>query len=223
MSKATKDAAVPREQEWLNGGERQRLQELERVIDAGARAFVQMGQALGEVRDARLYREGHDTFEAYCRAKWGLSRSRAYELMDAAGVAAGLSAIGGHEDLTPATERVARELAPLREDPEAMAAAMSTAVEQHGESPTAAQVREVVRGPEPEPPGGDIRWSIIENAISRMCDLSPTAANFALPTEHGDVAAMDAAIKRLDGWLPAFKQAWKQHKRDLRGLRAVGG
>lgn len=212
MSKPAKAAAVPREQEWLNGGERERLQELESVIDAGARAFVQMGQALGEVRDARLYREGHDTFEAYCRAKWGLSRARAYELMAAAGVADALSAIA--DTPLPRSEAVSRELAPLRDDPDAMATAMSAAVEQHGDSPTAAQVREVVRGPE-----GDLRCFTIEDAADSLRGL-PEFENMAWPTELGDMAAMDKATDFLAAYGPAVKRAWKAHKAELKSAKA---
>lgn len=53
--------------------ERGRLAELEGVISRGARAFVEVGEALIAIRDERLYRERYDTFEAYCRAKWGIS------------------------------------------------------------------------------------------------------------------------------------------------------
>lgn len=51
-------------------------------------AFVAAGAALSAIRDAKLYRETHATFEGYCQERWGLSRPRAYQLIEATGVQA---------------------------------------------------------------------------------------------------------------------------------------
>jgi hypothetical protein len=42
------------------------------------------------IRDTRLYRADFDTFEEYCKEKWGWTRIRAYQLIEAAGVQAAL-------------------------------------------------------------------------------------------------------------------------------------
>ena len=89
------------------------LPELERVIERGQQTFIEVGRALLEIRDRRLYRETHATFEAYCRERWGWGRSNAYELMDAARVAGVLS---GTPD-TPTSVRQARAMLD-RLDPE---------------------------------------------------------------------------------------------------------
>jgi len=65
-------------------------------------------------RDGRLYQPHYPSFEAYCSQHWELSRSRAYQLMDASTVVSNLSTTG---DTTPTNERQARELVIL--DPEA--------------------------------------------------------------------------------------------------------
>lgn len=65
----------------------ERLCELETVIERGLHTFVEVGAALLEIRDSRLYRENYGTFEEYCRERWGIERRRAYQLMDAAEVA----------------------------------------------------------------------------------------------------------------------------------------
>jgi hypothetical protein len=39
-----------------------------------------------EIRDGRLYRETHGTFDDYCREGWGFSRHRASQLITAAEV-----------------------------------------------------------------------------------------------------------------------------------------
>lgn len=82
------------------------LPELERVIERGQQTFIEVGRALLEIRDRRLYRETHATFEAYCRERWGWGRSHVYRTMDAARVADALSPMGD----TPPSEREARAM-----------------------------------------------------------------------------------------------------------------
>jgi hypothetical protein len=116
--------------------ETDRLYELERVVARGLQTFVEVGQALAAIRDQRLYRAGHATFEDYCRERWGFGRTRAHRLIEAADLAAMLPM--GNK---PANERQARELAPLKDDPEQVRAVWTEAVAEHGPKPTAKQVR----------------------------------------------------------------------------------
>ena len=60
------------------------LERLESVIRRGVRAFVDVGNALKEIRDRRLYRDTHKTFEDYCQSRWGMERRHPYHLMNAA-------------------------------------------------------------------------------------------------------------------------------------------
>jgi protein gp37 len=66
--------------------EQARLIELERIIDRGQAAFVEVGNALLEIRKDRLYRIEFDTFEDYCRERWEMARRTAYQLMSGAEV-----------------------------------------------------------------------------------------------------------------------------------------
>lgn len=117
------------------------LAECEAVVTRGLKAFVEVGNALLRIRDERLYRETHSTFEAYCRERWGLSKPYATQLI----VAADTVAIATAEGLPlPRNEAVARELAPLRDQPEKMREVYGKVVEIHGKHPTAAQTRAVV-------------------------------------------------------------------------------
>jgi len=93
----------------LSTSETTRLGELERVVAEGARAFVEVGHALFEIREQRLYRATHTTFQDYCRERWHLSRPEAYRAIDAARVVEVLTPIGD----APMNEGQARELAPL--------------------------------------------------------------------------------------------------------------
>ncbi len=47
------------------------------------RAFFEAGKALMELRNRRLYRSTHRTFEDYCRDRFGYSRRQPYLLMEA--------------------------------------------------------------------------------------------------------------------------------------------
>lgn len=118
------------------------LHELEEAIEKGLATFIEVGQALQRIRDGRLYRESHATFEEYSRDRWGLSRAHAYRQIDAAAVVNTLSPTG--DTPAPASERVARELVPLKDEPEKLRETWRETVEQHGPKPTAEHVREVV-------------------------------------------------------------------------------
>jgi hypothetical protein len=138
------------------------------VIEKGLATFIEVGRALERIRDQRLYRESHNTFEDYCKDRWGITRAHAYRQIEAAQITKQLvSPNGGHADdeqpqlrearvtcpdiLPPASERVARELAPLKDQPEKLHEAWKEAVEQHGPKPTAKQVGEVVDRLRPDP------------------------------------------------------------------------
>lgn len=109
-----------------------RLAILEGTIETGLSSFVLVGEALIEVRDSKLYRLNYSTFEAYLKGRWKLSRTRGYELIDAANV----SAIA---DI--ANEAQARELAPvLKEHGPEVAAAVMAEASANGK-PTAQTVR----------------------------------------------------------------------------------
>lgn len=115
------------------------LAELEAIIDRGIQTFIDVGSALLEVRDRRLYRESHLTWDDYCRERWNMSRIHAHRLIEAAEVSAMLPT--GN---TPDSERQARELVPLKDDPDAVREVYAEVVEQTDGQPTARAVREAV-------------------------------------------------------------------------------
>lgn len=121
--------------------DRRRLAELEDVVARGLGTFVEVGNALLEIRDSRLYEQTHLTFESYCNEKWAMGRSYANKLILAAQVGT---------TVPTATERQARELAPLLSQPATLREAWAEVVELHPE-PTAQQVREVVQKHRPAP------------------------------------------------------------------------
>jgi len=70
----------------LTDDEQAELATCTEIIQKGLKTFVEVGLALLTVRGNRWHkrRYGYTTFEEYCQARWGLSRRRAYQLMDAA-------------------------------------------------------------------------------------------------------------------------------------------
>lgn len=141
-AEAHDDDAVP-----LTDVEQTRLATLEAIVERGQQTFIEVGTALLEIRDERLYRAEHSNFEDYCRARWGWSRGRAYQYMDAAKVVAAVSTT---VDAAPANEAQARELVPLLRSEDAgetMGAAWIEAMGRANERKrpvTAEIVREVV-------------------------------------------------------------------------------
>ena len=63
------------------------LAECELVVERGQQTFIEVGLALLEIRDRRLYRDSWGTFEDYCRERWGWTREHGYRLMQGAEVA----------------------------------------------------------------------------------------------------------------------------------------
>lgn len=82
---------------------------------------------------------GYSSWGSYYAEEFGQHPRTGYKLLDAARVAEGLSAPRG-----TVGERQARELTPLKDDPEKLGEVWDAAVDEHGPSPTAAQIHEVV-------------------------------------------------------------------------------
>lgn len=141
--------------EPLTTTEKKQLKQHEQVIRLGLQNFVAVGTALMEIRNGRLYRETHATFEEYVRSVFSLSRPHAYNLMDGAQVMRDLSSI---EDIPlPTNEAQARELKYFK-TPQERAEKWREVVATLGNQPlTAKSIRAAVR---PTEPGKPREWTI---------------------------------------------------------------
>lgn len=110
----------------LTGAELEELGSLEVTVERGLRAFWEIGQALQQIRDKRLYRQEYATFEEYCICRWEMSRRSAYQLIEAATV---YENVRHGAQILPANERQTRPLVtlPPQKQQEAWAKAVSTA------------------------------------------------------------------------------------------------
>jgi len=88
-----------------------RLTHLENLIARNQCHFHEIGKALKEIRDSRLYKLIlFETFEAYTKARWDLGKSHVYRLIQAYQVVNNLSPIG---DILPENEYQVRPLIKL--------------------------------------------------------------------------------------------------------------
>jgi hypothetical protein len=114
---------------------------LERKVE---RAFFEAGKALTELRDRRLYRSTHKTFDEYCLDRFGYNRSRSYQLVDAAVVVDNLQKCPQIVDILPTAEGQVRPMTKL--EPQEQQEAWLRAVEvAGGKVPTGRIVKDVVQ------------------------------------------------------------------------------
>jgi hypothetical protein len=114
---------------------------LERRVE---RAFFEAGKALAELRDRRLYRSTHKTFDEYCLDRFGYNRSRSYQLVDAALVVDNLQKCPQIVDILPTAEGQVRPMTKLepKEQQEVWLRAVELA---GGKVPTGRIVKDVVQ------------------------------------------------------------------------------
>lgn len=97
------------------------LDQCEEVIQRGVGTFIEVGEALMEIRDRRLYQLEFASFDSYCRERWGFNRQRAHQLITASEVSKILDS-----DLE--NDGQVRALAPLKDRPEEMKEVMDAVI-----------------------------------------------------------------------------------------------
>lgn len=171
--------------------EARRLTECESRIEQGIAVFLEVGNALLEIRDSRLYRQQYPTFEAYCKERWGMKRPRAYELMDAATVVKNVSEIS---DIVPQKEA---HTAPLtRLEPEVQREVWREVTETTpADKITAKAVEEKAKAAEPLNETVQAIKAEINAPSAPLFPPSPAIAGAAQQVASGVVSLVDAARK----------------------------
>ncbi|MEH2037055.1 hypothetical protein [Nostoc sp.] len=183
-----------------------RLQ-LERQVE---RAFLSAGQALMELRDRRLYRSTHRTFEEYCRERFNYSRDAAYLKISATVVYENLQKFLptiGRQIPMPTNERQLRFLAKAELEPSVQADVWQQAVEQAGNKiPSGRIVKDVVdriRGrtkvpnpynigeicillpkDDPELRGKGGYWGVVSHIGEYSCTVQTWDGDYTVKIEH---------------------------------------
>lgn len=139
--------------------DRNELRAAESIIEKGMATFIEVGSALKVICDKKLYRETYDSFDKYVSQKWGLEKSRAYQLINACEVRQNLSTIVDEKDI-PKNEAQLREVSKAPEEKQAEVVQIANEVaKSENRNTTASDYRnavEIVTGaekkPEPKPP-----------------------------------------------------------------------
>lgn len=107
-AKCVQNSVLPEVLEPLSSTEQRDFERIESVIAAKLAAFFEVGFALMQIKQRRLYRAEFQTFEEYCRKRWEFNRAHAYRLIAAAEVYETLSPMG--DIPLPQNERQVRAL-----------------------------------------------------------------------------------------------------------------
>jgi hypothetical protein len=83
---------------------------LEKIVKKGLKTFLQVGEALLEIRGTRLYRKEYKSFEEYCLSKWNFTARQANRLIGAGEVVGNLK-----RDQLVSSEPVAINVYPIRQ------------------------------------------------------------------------------------------------------------
>lgn len=178
----------------LNSAEVNALSYNEQRVSEGLERFRDVGLALASIRDNRLYRSTHATFEDYCRERWGWSARRGYQLIDAAEALAGLP-----EECEPLvhTERAARELAKV--EPEHRAEVLAKAAQ--AGPVTAKAIKRAAQVAEPEPvevvrEDSETRAYRVSLKLKALSDSVKEAVGTLNPT-RAELVQAELTFKRL--------------------------
>jgi hypothetical protein len=184
--KAVPVEVVSEDSQELTSTEKKKRKQLEKTVE---KAFYEAGEALKELRDLRLYRDTHRSFEDYCRERFGHSRQKSNYLIAGAEIYQNLTT--NCCQILPSTESQVRPLAPL--EPLQQCQAWNAAVERaKGSVPPARLVREaarkilsqkesnphyvgevclVISADEPQLRGRKGCWAIVTEVHEFSCDL----------------------------------------------------
>jgi len=195
-------------QNHLTDEEQITLKKYQAAIDEGAETigktemtFLEVGKALRGIRDGRLYRETHDTFEQYCNERCKFTRQRANYLIKAAETYEELTTRVVIEVSVPTSEKKLRALAGIvaSDQAEALKEAVKDA---GGKEPTVGQIAKAAN--RYKTPTKKKRAEVIEEPIWNRAD--------AAEDEEVDTGVHDddaAAYAHLEAVFAHVRHLWQ--------------
>lgn len=135
---------------------------------------------------------GYSSWGAYFKAEFDGSKTVAYRILDSGRVARALEPQSPMGDSPMPNERQARELTPLKDDPEAVRAAWSEALEE-GPKPTATDVRRIVQ-----------RISVPVEQTTADCEAQ-TASSAGASAGDADALVLLGLIEEMSGAVVRYR------------------
>jgi hypothetical protein len=208
---------VETDAEVLSASEANRLRHCEKDLEHFRENYYKAGEALKVIRDQRLYRQTHKTFELYLEERWGMSRGWAHELIGTSEVMKTLSGIPNIPP--PANQSQAVELTILKESedrvwawkkvvattpPEEITAKRVAAIVKERREKVASKKKPVSAAPEPSPKAVERALSHIESMTDKKCRAlvtgSMTPPEIVALSKLGDYELREVGKLLQKGW-----------------------
>lgn len=187
---STEEIETLKPDEVLDGSGDARLDELELVVARGLATFVEVGNALAEIRESRLYLHVTDSFERYCRERFGMTANYGRRQIAAAAVTV---PIGTAKLPIPANESVARALSRAGDD---AVEVWKQVLKRSGDKPPTAAAVEAVISKRRSKTAQTVENEQATENTDNGAGASQTAA---LEAQSGKQAALDESEKL--GWI----------------------
>jgi hypothetical protein len=198
----------------LTAPERSDLKRCEKTIEKGMATFLDVGRALLEIQQDKLYRDKHGTFEAYCKGRWEMGKSQAYRLIDAVEVdeQIKMSPIGDKMEIK--NESQARELVGVSQDD--LPKIVEKAVEIADGNPVTAKAIRQAKGEllpvesteveqkstqvESKPDWRKIRSTIAQHLRQAQLDIDDLCRIRPYEDHQQSIEAVQTAMRIVEGW-----------------------
>ena len=176
------------------------LAQHEVTIRAGIKSYLDVGEALCEISEQRLYREQFGTFAEYCQVKWNITARHANRLMRAFELVENLKSDPGVSSAAiPTTEKEGRPLQGL--SPEQQREAVKLA-QQKSPKPTAidhqAAAKEVTAKSHDEEPDIEADEPEEKPRVTSHTPLTPSIHKTSSSEDEDDGEAYDLLLTMVD-------------------------
>lgn len=192
----------------LNVTQKDRLHKCEKAIASKIDSFMEVGEALAEIKADKLYRESFGTFEEYCEQKWNFTARRANQIIKASEVVADVGTTFARIVGAPPSCGQASALAEVPEEDRAdvLKAAKKAAKDEGAKTVTIDAIKKASEKIESAKKTG--------NPISQFS----TETESSLPQgEHPDTTAALLVVPQLDEAVKHLRVAKKIHETLLTG------
>jgi hypothetical protein len=218
-----------------------KLAACEQRIEAGLRSFTDIGAALKEIRDGKLYLLTHKNFGDYTSGRWDIDRTYAHRVIEAAEVVRLMLPSGNKKCPPPAIESHARALVPVPEQlrakvwesvwqatsghPTAKAVEAAVSALAHGDSPPAGhpepaqpqagKPQQAAKTPAP----GPVPPAMTTTAVTFPDTIKPDPELAKLKQENAALAAKVTLLESVAESLTAAKKELEKQVSELAGAQ----